>query len=167
MGGDLRSIGNVQEVITAIQNQEDFDQLFNLLFYKDRIVVMRAADAIEKITISNPGYLQNHYKQVINLCAMAQHKELLWHLALLLPRLPLEGNTFNTVWLILRQWVFDQHNSRIVRVNAIQGLFELTKLQGKNAKDFKFILQELEKENIPSINSRIRKIKKSLDEDPK
>src|SRR6185369_7114070 len=93
-GGDLRSIGNSNSVILKIKNQSDFDGLFKYLFHKDRIVVMRSADSIEKITINNPKYLTKHRKEIIGLCNVAKDKELKWHLALLLPRLNLESNEF-------------------------------------------------------------------------
>ena len=58
-GGDLRSIGQSNKVISSINNQQNFDELFEYLFHNDRKVVMRTADAIEKITGNNPDYLEN------------------------------------------------------------------------------------------------------------
>jgi hypothetical protein len=47
-------------------------------------------------------------------------------------------------------------------VNSIQGLFELLLLSGKSdlLNNLEATLSELEKENIPSLNARIRKIRK-------
>ena len=86
-GGDLRSVGNVDSVIAQIKSQEDFDELFLYLFHPDRLVVMRAADAIEKIAAEKPSYLMKHKNQIIELCYSAFRKEVRWHLALLIPRL--------------------------------------------------------------------------------
>lgn len=61
-GGDLRSIGKSNEVVTLITDQESFDNFF-LLFSNKRIVVMRAADVIEKITATSPKYLNKHKKK--------------------------------------------------------------------------------------------------------
>ena len=47
-GGDLRSIGKSNSLVQTIRTQADFDELFNLLFHSNRVVVMRAADSIEK-----------------------------------------------------------------------------------------------------------------------
>lgn len=94
-GGDLRSIGNSDRVVSEIRNQADFDALFKLLFHDDRIVVMRAADAIEKITIDHPEYLSLYIPQVFELCKTAVNKELKWHLALLIPRLSLTKKKCN------------------------------------------------------------------------
>ena len=160
-GGDLRSIGKSNSVILKIHDQNDFDELFQCLFHPDRIVVMRAADAIEKITIIKPQYLNNHKKEVIEICKTTGNKELKWHLALLIPRLNLSKPEVSKGWNILSGWVRDKTNSRIVRVNSIQALFELAKLNMELDKKLKILFTELKKENIPSITARIKKIEKN------
>jgi hypothetical protein len=159
-GGDLRSIGKSNSVVANIHTQNDFDELFKCLFHKNRLVVMRAADAIEKITINNPQYLSPYKKSILDLCDTAKNKELKWHLALLLARFNLNNKELGKVWAILTKWAKDKKNSRIVRVNSIQGLFELLNHDSNLIRDFKSFLNEVEKENIPSINARIRRIKK-------
>ncbi len=155
-GGDLRSIGKSDSVVLKIQNQNDFDELFKCMFHKDRIVVMRAADTIEKITINNPTYLTKHKKKILELCNTAIDKELKWHLALLIPRLHLDRMELGKTWNTLTHWAEDKRESRIVRVNSIQGLFELSKQEKSLTQDLNLTLLELENENIPSINARIK-----------
>ena len=161
-GGDLRSIGKSQAAIANVRNQNDFDGLFEYLFHGERLIVMRAADAIEKITRRHPQYLFKHKKKIMTLCRNARDKELKWHLALMVVRLPLTGKDFLVVWDTLTAWATDKTNPRIVRVNAIQGLFEMTLRQRALEKDLSLTLLELEPENIPSINARIRKIRKQF-----
>lgn len=55
-GGDLRSIGRADAIAKDVQTQHQFDELFEALFHNDRLIVMRAADAIEKITRGKPEY---------------------------------------------------------------------------------------------------------------
>jgi hypothetical protein len=161
-GGDLRSIGKSNSIILTIKNQKDFDTLFRLLFHSDRLVVMRAADAIEKITLEKTHYLKKHKKEIIGLLDAAKNKELKWHLALLIPRLPLGLREFNDAWDILAAWTLDKKNSRIVRVNSIQGLFEMTKPKNKMSPFFDKVVSQLEKENIPSVQARVKAIRKSV-----
>lgn len=161
-GGDLRSIGQSNSVTAKIKTQNDFDELFKFLFHTDRLVVMRAADAIEKITINKPQYLLKHKQNILDLCQVARNKELKWHLALLLPRLHLNNKELGEAWNRLTNWAKDKTNSRIVRVNSIQGLSELLNQQGDLVEEFKLTLLEVEKENIPSINARIKRIKKQI-----
>lgn len=161
-GGDLRSIGKSNEVVSSIKSQRDFDQLFNCLMHDDRLVVMRAADAIEKITIDHPKYLSGHKKKVLGLLDSAIHIELKWHVGLLVSRLRLNGEEFNSAWTTLRRWAKDRTNSRLVRVGAVQGLYEMAKQEPPRMKDFNAIARAVEKENIPSINARIRNIRKEI-----
>lgn len=82
-GGDLRSIGKANEIVAMVNNQTAFDELFEGLTYSERKVVMRTADAIEKITLRKSDYLQKHKTELLNLCQSAKDIELKWHLALL------------------------------------------------------------------------------------
>jgi hypothetical protein len=161
-GGDLRSIGNNNSLVDAIKDQEHFDRLFKCLFYKDRIVVMRAADAIEKITIANPSYLSKHKTQILKFVDTAVDKEFKWHLALLIPRMKFDKKEFIKIWGIMLMWAKDKSNSRIVRVNSLQALFELAKQEISLLPQFNLVLQQMEKENIPSLNARIRNIRKGF-----
>ncbi len=157
-GGDLRSIADVNEVVSLIKTQTDFDKLFQYLRINDRLVVMRAADAIEKITVQNPEYLSGHNQAIIDLLNTADNKELKWHLALLSSRLDLSARDLGTVWDKLIGWVTDKNESKIVRVNSIQALFDLANKNEVLKSDFYSVIQSIENENIPSINARLRKL---------
>ena len=159
-GGDLRTIGNANIVAKLIQNQKDFDELFTLMFHADRLIGMRAADAIEKITVRDPQYLDKHKTEVFALSKAVKNKELKWHLALLLSRLNLNGEEFPAAWNILKSWVANKGDSKIVRINSMQSLFELSKQNKPLQKKFLQLIHQLEKENIPSINARIRLLNK-------
>jgi hypothetical protein len=158
-GGDLRSIGQGNEVVSLVHSQTTFDSLFPLLLNPDRKVVMRAADAIEKITIQHPGYLQTHKHSILQLCDKAQDKELKWHLALLVPRLSLSEEELGKIWQTLSDWAIRKNESKIVRVNALQGLFDLLPQNKELEQDFNLSTSQIEKENVPSLQARIRKLK--------
>ncbi|MEP7264573.1 MAG: hypothetical protein ABI772_08745 [Bacteroidota bacterium] len=161
-GGSLRSLGKSNSIISKIRNQNDFTELFKFLFHDNRIVAMRAADVIEKVTITNPEYLSKHKKEIIALCKSVTEKEVKWHLALLLPRLPINNKELLNFWETLTMWATDKNNSRIVRVHSIQSLFELLKQRTELKKDFDLTLMKLERENIPSLNARIKKVRKEI-----
>jgi hypothetical protein len=161
-GGDLRSIGKSNAVVLRIKSQHDFDGLFEYLFDGDRLVVMRAADAIEKLTRCKPEYLKTHKKAIIKLCRTAENKELQWHLALLVARLLLDKTEMAEVWNILKSWAHDPVYSCIVRVNAIQGLFELTKQHFTYKDEFYVLLSKLEQESVPSIKARVHRLRNEL-----
>jgi hypothetical protein len=158
-GGDLRSIGQSNKIVSFIDNQASFDELFQQLFHADRIIVMRSADAIEKIIRKNAGFLKKHKAEILQLCGTATHIELKWHLALIVSRLDLTTKEAGKAWQILAGWAIDKNESKIVRVNAIQALFNLQKIKQEWKEDFKLVILQVEKEHIPSINARIKKIK--------
>jgi hypothetical protein len=156
--GDLRSIGRVYEVIPLISTQNDFDQLFQLLYHHDRLVVMRAADAIEKVTAEKQAFLSSHISEIFSLSRIAVKKELKWHLAQLLSRINMDPAQMTEACSILHNWAADNKNSRIVRVNALQSLFDL-------ADDKTTLLPffiKLEAEAVPSISARIKQLQKQI-----
>jgi hypothetical protein len=159
-GGDLRSVAGVDALIHLIKDQGDFDQLFEYLYKEDRLIVMRAVDAIEKISKNRPEYLEGYTKDLIKLLDGAQEKELKWHLAQLITRVSLDPDQLRHVWLILTQWLIDAKESKIVRVNSLQALSELSRQNIRLEKFLAHIIPVLEKEHIPSLNARIRKLRK-------
>ena len=160
MGGDLRSTGKVNEIVRGVYGQNEFDSVFKALFHPDRKVVMRAADAVEKITLDKHDWLEKHKNEILQLCFQAKHIELKWHLALLVSRLKLTGEETGIVWELLTGWATDKNESRIVRVNSIQGLFNILQSNRKLELDFNQTISRVTEENIPSLNARIRKIQK-------
>jgi len=158
-GGDLRSLGKSNSVVSTVKSQDDFDDLMKYLDHSDRIIVMRTADAVEKITIHYPQYLFKHKKKILQLCKTAINKELKWHLALLLPRLNLTPKEVKSAWDLLSGWTTDKTNSRIVRVNSIQALYEFSIRDIKLKEKLNLLLTQVYKEHIPSLNARINKLK--------
>ena len=158
-GNDLRSIAGVEDLLPLIKTQADFDALFRYLFTGDRLLVMRAVDAVEKITRSTPQYLAEHASELLDLLAAAHDIELKWHLALLLPRISLEPSELDIVWNTLAGWAQDTAESRIVRVNSLQALHEITTRRPELRNACLAIFQAVEGESVPSIKARLRKLK--------
>lgn len=158
-GGDLRTIGGVNFLVPLIRDQKDFDLLFHNLRSKDRHIVLRAADAVEKITLRHPDYLESHKGPLLGLIQSAEDKELKWHLSLLASRLPLNDRELKLVLAKLKEWASDPAESRIVRVNALQALCDIKDQDPGLEKDFRTLIGKLQKEEIASINARIRKLK--------
>ncbi|MFN8674382.1 MAG: hypothetical protein U0457_20170 [Candidatus Sericytochromatia bacterium] len=157
--GDLRSIGKVKLLIEEIRNQTDFDELFCYLYSDERLIKMRAIDAIEKITISNSHYLVKHKKEILDFFKLNNNIEFKWHLALIIPRLDLLDIEIISIWNILKSWASNKKESKIVRVNSIQALSMLLLKNNSLEEDYNSIINEILLENIPSIKARIKKIK--------
>jgi len=157
-GGDLRSIGRANDVVKNVKSQRDFDSLFEGLFDDDRKVVMRTADALEKISAEKPEYLAKHKKAILKLLSTAEGIELKWHLAQMVPRMKLTTREVGIVWQCLALWAMDKSESRIVRANSVQGLYELSETRSELKRDLELMVDEVRRENIPSLNARIRKL---------
>lgn len=159
-GGDLRSVGSVADLLPRISCQADFDQLFSLLHWDNRLIVMRAVDAIEKITVGHPAYLEGHAKELMQFLITAKNKEFKWHLVTLISRISLSRKDLERAWGVIRLWALNPLESKIVRVNAIQALYDVSKRNKDLKKELDDLMPLLQKEGIPSINSRIRKLYK-------
>ena len=161
-GGDLRSIGQIRRVIEAIRTQPEFDALFKLIDHPDRRVAMRAADGVDKITVRAPSYLVPHKHEILQLLSTAHEKEIKWHLALLLPRLRLTQRERDNAWKALEVWLRESTDSQIVRVNVLQALYHMSASDARFVKEFKTILHNLQQDPSPSLQARMRKIKRSM-----
>jgi hypothetical protein len=157
-GHDLRSIGNAGIVAGKIQSQRSFDNLFLLLYNKDRRIVMRTADAIEKITVIHPEFLSKHKPEVVNLLATAEHKELKWHLAQIVSRLPLSQVEAIKIFQVLTGWLKDENESRIVRVNSLDTLYTLSTLNTLLKADFERLISQSGIFQAPSLKARLKKL---------
>ncbi len=157
-GGDLRSISRVDQLVKQINSQADFDELFDFLSAAERLIAMRAADAVEKITRQRSDYLTEHKAQFIALLANAKQKEFKWHLAQLAGRFNFSGTELATVWQQLQHWLTDSKESKIVRVNALQALFDLSCDNGYYQKQFAAIVSQIKDEAAPSIAARLKKL---------
>jgi hypothetical protein len=160
LGRDLRKLGKNNLVVRAVNDQQSFDELFALIFHHERPLVLRAIDAVEKITLKRPEYLRPHKGQLMSVLKSADHKELKWHIAQLIPRIELSKIELIDVQHILAYWALNRNESKIVRVNALQGLFDLSKTHPEVKEDLAKVMSNLEQELIPSLQARLKRIKK-------
>ncbi len=161
-GGDLRSTGMVEQLLPFIKDQAKFDELFSHISNDDRIVSMRAVDAVEKISAKTPHYLTKHKAATLALLEQSKHIESKWHVALLVARIPLTPIELKQVWAKLTKWARDVSESKIVRVNALQAMAELSQKDQELKVILLPLLAKIEKEKVPSLVARIRNLRKLL-----
>jgi hypothetical protein len=167
VGKDLRTIRQNSIVIKAIHDQGSFDKLFSLVFHHERAVAMRAADAVEKITLHHPEYLQQHRTQLIALFTSADHIEMKWHVIQLMPRLAISHSESLAICQRLKYFAENPNESKIVRINAMQALYEFGQKDLAVEPVFNEVLLTLEHVPIPSIQARIRKLQRMMTKKPK
>ncbi len=156
-GGDRRSIGRSDEVAALVAKKPRlFSELMQGLRSEDPLVRMRAADAAEKVTRIDAALLRPYKKQLLGLLAEAEEQELRWHIAAIVPRLPLSAAERRVASGVLRRYLEDR--SSIVRTFALQGLADLAKDDAEMRVEVIEVLREACRNGTPAMKARGRKL---------
>jgi HEAT repeat protein len=160
-GTDKRSIGRANEVAALVLREpRRFPQLIGQLWSDDGVVRMRAADATEKISAKNPGLLKPFKAEFLGLLFEAEQKELRWHLAQMIPRLPLTKKERLRAAEGLRRYLKD--TSSIVKTFALQGLTELARAEASLLSEISENLEAAERAGTSAMKARACKLLKTL-----
>jgi len=160
-GGDRRSIGLSDAVVKRVLKKPELvDDLFGLLLDVDRLVRMRAADALEKATRDHPEWLERYKPALLGRLAESKDKELRWHVAQMLPRLKLLSKEKEQAFQILVEYLQDP--SSIVRTFSMQALADLSAPEAQLREDVRRLIEQLTCTGTPAMRSRGRKLLKQL-----
>ena len=160
-GGDRRSIGRANQVaVRVLKNPESFSELVACLWSDDRLIRMRAADAIEKISIKKPELLKPFKAALLALADETTEAELRWHLALMLPRLPLGIAERERAAARLQEFLKDP--SSIVKTCAIQGWVELIQDDASKRDEMVQALEYFCRTGTAAMKARSRKLLKQV-----
>jgi hypothetical protein len=161
-GGDRRSIGRSDQVAAIVsKNQALFPELIKGWWSEDPLVRMRAADATEKVARKIPGLLRPYKKELLGLMAEAKEPELRWHLAVMVPRLPLNSKERQLATSLLSSYLEDR--SSIVKTFALQGLADLTVDDPSVRPGVIEILRQATRSGTPAMKARSRKLLRHLE----
>ncbi len=123
-GGYRRSIGQSNEAVARVLAQPElFAVLMSGIALEDAVLRMRCADAAEKISLRHPEWLAPYQRVLLNDYSRITQAEVRWHVAAMLPRLPLDAAGRRRVLDILLDYSNDR--SSIVKTLAMQALFDL------------------------------------------
>jgi hypothetical protein len=160
-GGDRRSVGRVDEVVAdVLADPPLFDPLFRGMLSDDPIIRMRSADAVEKITLEHPHYLQPFKTDLIQEVARSEQHEVRWHVAQMLPRLALDEDEHRAVVGILLDYLEDQ--SKIVKTFSMQALADLAETDLELRRHVIPLLEDLVETGSPAMRIRGRKLLRKL-----
>lgn len=160
-GGDRRSIGRSNEIVSLVLRQpRQFPQLMKCLWNENPVVRMRAADAIEKISSQKPELLRRCKAELLGLLGEATQQELRWHLAALIPRLPLTKNEIARAWAALTRYLNDR--SSIVKTFALQGLADLARLDPTLLGSTKELIEDAARTGTAAMKARARKLLRAM-----
>ena len=156
-GTDRRSIGLADQVAGEIAgDQVLFDEVFAGMFSDDPVLRMRAADAVEKASRRHPERLYPHKDALLGELAQVYQKEVRWHLAQMLPRLPLDAAERQRAVAILEGFLDDK--STIVRVNALEALAALARGDAELESKVRGRLCQLLESGTPAEKASARKL---------
>jgi hypothetical protein len=161
-GGDRRTIGRADQVAAIVSKATGrFPELIAGLWSGDPLVRMRSADATEKVTRSNHELLQPYKKELLGLMAETKEQELRWHLAAMVPRLPLNARERELAVSLLNSYLEDR--SSIVKTCALQGLADLAQDDSILRPKVIELLRESTRNGTPAMRARSRKLIQVLD----
>jgi len=157
----LRTTGKSDELAKKATNKPlMIKELVLAISDDDKGVRMRAADALQKISESNPKEINKYKKEFIKYSSINQ-KEVRWHLAQIYPLLDLSMHERETVIKKLQEWI-QTDESNIVKVFSMQAIHDFSiKDDSLKALAKQAILNAM-KFNTPSVNSRAKKLLKTL-----
>jgi hypothetical protein len=156
-GGDRRSIGNANRVgALVLGDTKLLGPLVRHMRASDPLVCMRAADALEKISVKRTSLLQPFLPELLGLADETLQPEVRWHLALMLPRLQLNRRQRLRVFARLREYLRDR--SSIVKTTALQGLLTLAGEDRVLAQEAEGYLEHALRAGTPAMKARARKL---------
>ncbi|WP_396128425.1 hypothetical protein [Exiguobacterium mexicanum] len=161
-GGDLRSIGHVDEVVEFVGNDQDrFNELMTGLTDDRPVVRMRSADAIEKLTRRHPELLHAHQTTLFQQLHTTPQQEVRWHLAQLMPRMTWTEEEASDIAHVLTDWITAETSS-IVIVNALQAMFDLSAVHPRFRDKLKALLETQLEAGSPAVKRRSKKLLQKL-----
>ena len=156
-GGDRRSIGRANEVVADILARPSrLRILVEGLTNEDPLISMRAADALEKVTVQRPDLLRPHKNAILEISGRTRQQEVRWHMAALFPRLNLRAKERAVAVNILFEYLGDK--SSIVKTFAMQGLAGLSEQDPRLKASVIPLLKELTQTGTPAMRARGRKL---------
>jgi len=160
-GGSRRSIGRSNDVAAHVLNDKTaLPKLVAALSHEEAVVRMRAADALEKVSVRRPEWLDPFAPDVLTLAATRDEQEIRWHSAQILPRLRL-NNAQRKKAVDLLMTFLDDH-SRIVQAFALTALVELSKDDAEIRARVAMLVKRAAASQWPSLRARARALDKRL-----
>lgn len=159
-GGDRRSLGRSASLFRRLKSPADLDKLFRLIYSSDRTVAMRAIDSLEKLTRHDTRAIQTRGAELMNLARNTENIEIKWHIAQMLPRIKWTNAQFRSVFALLNYWLSNPNESKIVRANALEAMYNMCRQT--TDKRMKVIFRRATngalRSQIPSLSARAKKL---------
>ena len=160
-GGDRRSVGESNLVASAVlEDPKLIAVLFQGVEASDPVLRMRCADAIEKVTAKCPDLLVPYKKLILQRLTKIEQKEVRWHVAPMLARLPLTESEETAAVSLLLSYTSDR--SSIVKTMSMQALADIALRSHRLLPEITQHIEELSNIGTPAMKARGRRLLQSL-----
>jgi len=159
----MRTTGSTNELVPTIINSPSLIRaLIEYIDSKDGGLAMRSADTLQKVFAKRPDLLEPYKQQIFNTLLTSNQKEVKWHISQILPSFELNKDETEQAVQI---WKNDFNNSKssIVRVAALQAIFEISKKDNSYTKLYLKTLQSALEQGTPAMKARARILASSSD----
>jgi len=116
---------------------------------EDALIRMRAADALEKATVRDASAIAPFRKELVDFLSQTEQKEMRWHLAQMVPRLPLDTRERRIAVAALERYLED--SSSIVRTCALEALSRLASRNSTLQARIQELLRAAERNGTPEL----------------
>ena len=155
--GDLRTTGKADEVVKLVLSKPPiFKEVVNAILVDDPGIRMRASDAAEKITKTNPELLNPYKKLFLEKISRIKQQEVRWHTAQMLPRLKLTKAERKKVFGLLLTYLEDK--SLIVKTFSMQALADIAIQDNTYLIEVHRLLSTLITKGSPAMKARGKKL---------
>ena len=137
-----------------------FEAVFDGLFHAEKVVRMRSADVIEKVTQSNHDLLSDYTTIIISILSTTEQQEVCWHMAQIAPRLICNESEENEIIESLKMCLL--HKSKIVQVSAMESLATIAVRNDSMLGEVTDMIVKHMESGSPAVQSRGRKLLKRL-----
>ncbi len=163
--GDRRSTGDAPSVAAEIAaDRGKLAELVGCLFDRDASVRMRAADALERVSRGNAGWLDAYVDHLLTDAVAIEQVEVRWHIAQIVPRLSMSGEQRRRAAVLLADW-FENSPSRIVQTSALQAVVDLAESDAALRATSAEMLGRAMRSGVPSLAARAKRILKPFEVD--
>lgn len=154
-----RTVAHVDQVVRRMINSPDFvPVIIGCMTNRHRGLAMRAADSLEKFSLSHATKLQPFTDSLIEILQHQSQKEVRWHLAQILPRLKLSDEQLQ---IAMKVWVEDfyQSPSNILQVMSLQAVHDIAGVYAPAGKKLNQLLDDALEKGAPAIKARARRLR--------
>lgn len=154
---DRRSIGRADEVVRDIlADPLLFDSVFRAMTDDEATVRMRSADAVEKVSRIRPELVHPYVDTLLVMASGVAQKEVRWHVAQLLGRVPLTPEQRDRAVTALVGYLSD--DSSIVKTFAMHTLADLAERDQEVYAVVVPLIEGLSTTGTPAMRARGRKL---------